>query len=206
MWGSDLASAHGWAINLSGGYHHAKADEGGGFCFFSDIAIAARRVLRDRDHAVILVIDLDAHQGNGYASIFRGDPRIQILDVYNADIYPHDEEAKQYIQFRYPIASRSADETYLAVIREAIPPAIERTRPDIIFYIAGADIYEGDTLGCLCVSQGGIIARDEFVFGQAFMNGVPVLMVGGGGYADETGSIVGESIVNLLKNVINVST
>jgi histone deacetylase 11 len=202
----DLALAQGWAMNLSGGYHHAKADEGGGFCFFSDIAIAAERVLRNSEETGILVIDLDAHQGNGYASVFKGDPRIRILDVYNTDIYPHDEEAKQYIQFGYPVPSHTGDETYLALIREAIPPAIEKTSPDLILYIAGADIYEGDALGCMAVSELGIITRDEFVFRQAFMHGIPLLMVAGGGYADETATIMGRSIVNLLRNVIDLSS
>jgi histone deacetylase 11 len=203
--GGDLAIEQGWAINLSGGYHHAKSDEGGGFCFFSDIAVAARKLLTERKNMVILVVDLDAHQGNGYASIFRDDERLRILDVYNEDIYPHDEEAKQYIHFHYPVSSHIEDEAYLSIIQKAVPDAIEKAKPDFIFYIAGADLFKGDVLGCMGVSESGVISRDEFVFRQALLNGVPVLMVAGGGYADKTGEIMGRSIVNLLKNVICVS-
>jgi histone deacetylase 11 len=203
--GCDLAIAQGWAINLSGGYHHAKSDGGGGFCFFSDIAVAARKLLTERKNMVILVVDLDAHQGNGYASIFKDDERVRILDVYNEDIYPHDEKAKQYIHFHYPVSSHIEDGTYLSIIQKAVPDAIEKAGPDFIFYIAGADLFRGDVLGCMGVSERGVISRDEFVFRQALLNGVPVLMVAGGGYAEETGAIMGRSIVNLLKNVICVS-
>jgi histone deacetylase 11 len=200
--GSKLAFEHGWAMNLSGGYHHAKSNEGGGFCFFSDIAIAARKLFAEREKATVLVIDLDAHQGNGYASIFKNDERVAILDVYNEDIYPHDGEAKQYISFDYPVRSRIEDKTYLSIIGQAVPDAIEQVKADIIFYIAGADLFADDALGCMSISEAGIIRRDEIVFENSLKHGIPVLMVLGGGYTEGAATIMSRSIVNLIKNVI----
>lgn len=197
--GSRLALEYGWAINLSGGYHHAKSDEGGGFCFFSDIAVAAGKMLQEHDRMDILVIDLDAHQGNGYASIFKGNERIQILDVYNEDIYPHDEEAKQYVQFHYPVSAHIEDEAYLSIIERAVPDAMEHAAPGIIFYIAGADPFREDVLGCMAISEAGLIRRDEIVFKQGLQRGIPVLMVLGGGYTESAASITGRSIANLIR-------
>ncbi len=199
--GSQIAMEHGWAINLSGGYHHAKSDSGGGFCFFSDIGVAIRRLQSTRERMIILIVDLDAHQGNGYASILRDDEHVRILDVYNEDIYPHDEEAKQFIDFHYPLSSYIDDTPYLRVVEQAVPAAIERAKPGIIFYIAGSDIFADDALGCMAVSETGIKRRDEIVFKHAFMHEIPILMMLGGGYTDASSRIMGGSIVHLIRNV-----
>jgi histone deacetylase 11 len=200
--GSELALEHGWAVNLSGGYHHAKADEGGGFCFFSDIAIAASKLKQGNERTSVLIVDLDAHQGNGYASIFEHDEYIAILDVYNEDIYPRDTEAKEYIRFHHPLPSRIEDEAYLSIIRKAVPRALEEIEPGIVYYIAGADLYREDVLGQMSISAAGIIKRDEIVFENALSRGIPVLMLLGGGYTEGAATIMGRSIVHLIKTVI----
>jgi len=98
--GIQLALQYGWAINLSGGYHHAKADRGGGFCFFADIAIAIFKVWEEKPELTILIVDLDVHQGNGYAEIFKDHTQVYIFDIYNESIYPLDLKAKEYIDFK----------------------------------------------------------------------------------------------------------
>jgi len=200
--GCKLALKYGWAMNLSGGYHHAKANEGGGFCFFADIPIGVFRTFEKNPDLSVLIVDLDAHQGNGYASIFKDDPRVSIFDVYNQDIYPHDEAAKRYIRFHYPVSSGIGDDEYTTLIASSIPEALKSAKPGLIIYIAGADIFEDDTLGGMCISANGIQKRDEIVFSNAVAYGIPVLMVSGGGYAKETATITGTSIVHILKNVV----
>jgi len=200
--GASLAKEYGWAINLSGGYHHAKANTGGGFCFYADIPIAIYKLFKMNPELSVLIIDLDAHQGNGYASIFEDDERIHILDVYNREIYPNDTEAKRYIEFNYPVKSYMEDEEYISLVEKAIPDAVAKSNPRLIVYIAGTDILKGDELGCMGVSEDGIIKRDEIVFKNAIGKGIPILMVLGGGYSKKSALVTAKSIGNFLKNLI----
>jgi histone deacetylase 11 len=196
--GCKLALKYGWAINLSGGYHHAKANSGGGFCIFADIPIAVYKLLNENPQLCILIVDLDAHQGNGYESIFKDDPRVHIFDVYNEDIYPNDYEAKKYIEFDYPLKSYVKDNEYLSLIIQELPKAISKTNPNLIIYNAGTDIFEEDPLGCMSISEAGILKRDEIVFKLAFENKVPIIMLLSGGYTQKSATIIGKSIENIL--------
>lgn len=197
--GAGLALQHGWAINLAGGYHHAKAAFGSGFCFFADINIAAQVVWEKQPDTRIMVIDLDAHQGNGFAATFGAEPRVALLDVYNGDIYPHDQPARRHVKYDRPIRSRTQTPAYMALIQELIPMAVVDEAPGLIIYNAGTDIYEKDPLGALSISKEGIIARDEFVFRTAKQAGIPILMVLSGGYTRESYLLIAESILNLSK-------
>ena len=197
--GAGLALKHGWAINLAGGYHHAKAAFGSGFCFFADINIAAQVVWEQKPDTRIMVIDLDAHQGNGFASTFGDERRVALLDVYNGDIYPHDQPARRFVKYDRPIRSRTRTKDYLALLEELIPMAIIDEAPQLIIYNAGTDIYEKDPLGALGISKEGVIARDEFVFRTAKQIGVPILMLLSGGYTHESYLLIAESILNLSK-------
>ncbi len=195
--GARLAIKNGWAINLSGGYHHAKAESGGGFCFYADVPVAINKLWQDNKDLRVLIIDLDAHQGNGNSSIFKDDSRVFILDVFQKDNYPYNDEAKNYVDFSYPVDSIE-DEEYLGIIKEAIPDAISQSNPDLIVYNSGTDIYIEDPLGRMRISKEAIIERDELVFKSARSENIPVLMVLSGGYSSASYEIIGESIVNLL--------
>lgn len=197
--GTDLARQHGWSINLSGGYHHAKADAGSGFCFFSDIALGVYHALAQPGVEKAMVVDLDAHQGNGFEAIFADDPRIATLDIYNGDIWPMDHAAAKYIRYRHPIGMGTADEAYLALLRRTLPAALDAEKPGFLLYNAGTDIYKKDPLGGLNVTAAGILARDEFVFAQAMERDIPILMVLSGGYHKDNAEIIASSIRYLLK-------
>lgn len=207
---SQLALEHGWAINLSGGYHHAKADRGEGFCVYADIPLAIRKLPVSVDK--VLIVDLDAHQGNGFQTIFSAIgqdesgksavefvpvPEVAILDMYNKDVYPHDSFAKQFIGYKGEMASGTKDDVYLETLHHLLPLAISEHQPKIVFYNAGTDIYEHDPLGGLKISREGIIARDEFVFSQCRARNIPVVMVLSGGYTRESANIISSSIANL---------
>ena len=226
---SNLALTNGWAINLSGGYHHAKSGNGEGFCVYADIPIAIRKLLNMKSDMTTdltgdppkiskaLIVDLDAHQGNGYLSAFTSiDPtskefsyaklsNIRIFDMYNGDIYPHDTFAKDFIDYDFPLPSKTSDKKYLSLLREYLPQVLDEDRPDIVFYNAGTDIYERDPLGALSITKAGIIERDEFVFQSCRERNIPIVMVLSGGYTAESAEIISKSIANLIdKKIISL--
>jgi len=201
--GANLALQYGWAINLSGGYHHTKADSSSGFGYYADVPLAVETLWEKFSDMKVLIIDLDAHQGNGNESIFQDDPRVFILDIYRSDNYPSDHAVKQYIDFDYPV-EKVTEQEYLSIVKEAIPQAIESVQPDIIMYNAGTDIYEKDPLGKMHITREGIIQRDAFVFGQSRENAIPILMVLSGGYTPESAEIIGASIKNIITHVLQI--
>jgi len=200
--GVELAFQYGWCINLAGGYHHAKGNSGGGFCFYADIPIAVHKALKKKPDLSVLIVDLDAHQGNGCADIFKYDANVHILDIYNAFIYPGEKMVQQYVDFNYPVFPSIRETDYLALVTENVARAIKKCSPDLIVYNAGADILEGDPLGGMHISTQGMIWRDNIVFTQALTHHIPILMVLAGGYTRQSAIATAYSIENLLKNVI----
>ncbi len=193
------------AINLSGGYHHAKAYEGDGFCVFADVPYAAYKLWKKNPKLKIMVVDLDAHHGNGNADIFRNEKRAAIFDVYSWPNYPqYDNETKQYVKYGYPVQCNIGsekcgvrDQEYLAVI-DKLKDAIAEFEPGLIFYNAGTDILEGDTVGRMNISKEGVVIRDEKVFAIARELGVPVCMVTSGGYTKASADVIAASVTNLV--------
>lgn len=205
--GAQLAVERGWAINLGGGYHHAKSCEGGGFCVYADIPIAIHKLWQKYPTLKVLIIDLDAHQGNGHEGCFLQDSRLNkqlfIFDVYNGYIYPGDTKAKAAIRFNYPVRSYIKDEQYLGLLNDKLPKALETlanegNKPDLIIYNAGTDIFEKDALGRMSITEQGIIERDQIVFENARKNNIPIEMVFSGGYTADTARIISNSIKNLM--------
>lgn len=194
----------GWAINLSGGYHHAKHDCGGGFCAFADIPLAIATLWEKHPKHKVMIVDLDAHQGNGHESFFQGDERVVIYDIYNGQIYPQDHKARKRIDYNYPVKSGIKDAEYLGLLEDTLPAAIEESKPDFIIYNAGTDIFEKDPLGNMKISAAGIKKRDELVFSYAQKNNIPILMVLSGGYTQESSTIIGNSLSHILQNILKV--
>lgn len=193
-----LALVKGWAINLGGGFHHAWKEEGGGFCVYADIALAVKYLRKHHPRIKsFMIIDLDAHQGNGVERDFMGDKEVFILDMYNAYIYPLDEEAKAGMALGVELEPGTGDEVYLARLKQALTTAFSRFNPDIIFYNAGTDVLQKDPLGFLNLSPDGVIQRDERVFREALTRRIPIVMLLSGGYQKNNYEIVGRSILNL---------
>ncbi len=195
----ELAMEHGWSINLSGGYHHAKENNGEGFCFLADVNLMIEHLREQGKIQRALIVDLDAHQGNGHESIHGADEQVFILDMYNASIYPGETELKPYINYDVPLKPRIKDKRYLSLLEERLPRAIAESKPDILIYVAGTDIYELDPLGQLSISKEGIKQRDAFVFKCAREAKLPIVMTLSGGYHKDSGPIIGESIGEILK-------
>ncbi|KAL3267127.1 hypothetical protein HHI36_011267 [Cryptolaemus montrouzieri] len=194
-----LALERGWSINLGGGFHHCSARKGGGFCIYADITLLIHFLFKYYSDKVrrIMIIDLDAHQGNGHERDFKNNPNVYILDVFNKNIYPHDHEAKKTIRKKVELDFYTHDNEYLPLVKGSIITAFEEFNPDLIVYNAGTDILEGDSLGALSVSAKGIISRDEMVFRNAISRHIPIVMLTSGGYKRRTAGIIARSIINL---------
>jgi acetoin utilization deacetylase AcuC-like enzyme len=170
----------GTAFNLGGGFHHAFRGHGEGFCAVNDVAVAICALIEERLIAKAMVLDLDVHQGNGTASIFAGSPGVFTISFHQQNNYPH-EKPPSTIDVGLP--DGLGDVEYLARLRAVYEPAVTVFRPDILFYVAGADPYYDDQLGGLGLTMEGMKARDRTVFDSAFRSGVPVVTVLAGGYA-----------------------
>ena len=203
---AQAALEHGKAVNLSGGYHHASFDEGDGFCIYPDVPIAIKELREQKLFQRVAIIDLDGHQANGTEKCFQGDQDLLIADVYNEEIWPGDEIAKKYIDVPVPLLNGVKDAEYLKGVEENVFPAVQKFKPDIIFYNAGNDIYEKDHLTEIQISWKGIITRDKLVFSFAEENNIPIVMVLSGGYHPDSAAIIAESVVQHFGHKIHPST
>lgn len=167
-------------IHLGGGFHHAFPDHGEGFCVFNDIAIAIRRLKKDRRIKKAMVIDCDLHHGNGTAFIFQGDKEVFTFSIHQENNYPF---PKPPSNLDIGLEDGAGDKRYLEELYRAIPKIIEAIKPDLIIYVAGADPYKEDQIGNLGLSIDGLKERDEFVFEECNKFKIPVSVVLAGGYA-----------------------
>jgi histone deacetylase 11 len=190
-----LALDHGIAINLSGGYHHAADSWGDGFCVYADIPLAAMTLHQEGRVQKVLVVDLDAHQGNGTAAVFRSWPWASILDVYEEDLYPM---PKQPEDFPIPIPAGLAGVEYLEIVREALPRALEAVRPELVIYNAGSDPFIDDPLTRLSLSLSDLAQRDLLVATITREHNVPMAMVLSGGYSSQSWRIHADGIAAIL--------
>ncbi len=186
------AMQQGIAANLAGGTHHSYADKGSGFCVFNDVAVAARllqaEVAREKRHGLqVAVIDLDVHQGNGTAHIFRQDPSVFTVSMHGAKNFPFRKEASD-IDIELP--DGCGDQEYLAQLSLALHQLEQRCEPGLIFYLAGADPHEGDRLGRLQLSFEGLRQRDRMVLEWARQKQLPVAMAMAGGYGKDIADTV----------------
>src|SRR5262245_24980681 len=177
-----LALTHGLAVHLGGGFHHAFTNHGEGFCLVNDAAIAIRMLQRDAAIARPLVVDLDVHHGNGTAAIFRNDAAVFTFSMHQLANYPL---YKPPSDLDVDLPNGIRDEEYLAPLAQYLPAILEKHRPDIIFYLAGADPYQGDLLGGLGLTIDGLKRRDAVVIETA-KSRVPLVITLAGGYARNT--------------------
>ena len=177
---AEAALDDGVAANLGGGTHHAFADVGRGFCVFNDV-VTAIRALRPRV-ARVLVVDLDVHQGDGTHALLADDAAAFTLSVNGFRNYPF-RRVPGDLELDLPDGTR--DDAYLDGVARLLPEALERARPQLCFYLAGADPYEGDRLGRLALTKPGLAERDRLVRDLLRQAGVPVCVTLAGGYAEQ---------------------
>ena len=175
-----LARQHGVAYNVGGGFHHAFPGHGEGFCAINDVAVAVRVMQREGLIRKALVLDCDVHQGNGTAAIFAKDDTVFTLSIHQLHNYPAEKPPSN---LDIHLEDGVSDMEYLEKLRGAYLPALQLFRPDIVFFVAGADPYLEDQLGGINLSKSGLIARDRLVLERAILLGIPVVVVLAGGYA-----------------------
>lgn len=182
------AMARGAAANLGGGFHHAFPDHGEGFCVFHDVAIAIRELQAAKEIRRAAVIDVDVHQGNGTAAIFRDDPSVFTFSIHEEANYP---AIKPPSDQDIGLETGARGDTYLGVLERWIPGILDRHQPDLVAYVGGADPYEQDQLGRLRLTRDDLRARDRYVFGACAQRGIPVAVFLAGGYARNLDDTVG---------------
>jgi acetoin utilization deacetylase AcuC-like enzyme len=177
----------GIAASLAGGTDHAGTSWGEGFCVFNDTAVAAREMQARGAARRVLILDCDVHQGNGTAEIFAADPTVFTMSIHGARNFPL---RKHPSSLDVPLDDGTDDDAYLAALAPAVAESFDRGRPDLVFYIAGADPYEHDRLGRLRLTKQGLFDRDRMVLDAARAAGVPLAIVLGGGYSADLDAIV----------------
>lgn len=176
----------GCAVNLGGGFHHAFAGRAEGFCYINDVAVAVRAVQAAELARRFVIVDVDLHQGNGTAAIFRDEPAVFTFSIHQEHLYPRKERGDLDIGLDF----NAGDDEYLRHLRTQVPRILDEHKPDLVVYVAGADPYEEDQLGQLKLTKAGLGERDHIVFGAAHVRNLPVAAVLAGGYARDMNDTV----------------
>lgn len=178
---AEAALHEGVGANLGGGTHHAFAASGRGFCVLNDVVVAVRALQKRGLCCRVLVIDLDVHQGDGTHAAFQRDASAFTLSLNGFRNYPF-RRVPGDLELDFP--DETADEEYLEGLRRLLPRAVSASRPELAFYLAGADPFVGDRLGRLGLTKAGLTDRDTVVRDVLEEAGVPVCVTLAGGYAD----------------------
>ncbi|MFL2596431.1 MAG: histone deacetylase [Flavobacteriaceae bacterium] len=185
--GAEKALDCGIAMNIAGGTHHAFPSRGEAFCLLNDQAIGAQHLL-DKGYAKkILILDLDVHQGNGTASIFKNNKDVFTCSVHGAKNYPFRKEVSDY---DVSMEDNCSDSVYIEEIQSLLHKLYDKIVPDFIFYLCGVDILESDKLGRLGMSMTGCKKRDELVLSFCKEKEIPVQCSMGGGYSKDLRVII----------------
>jgi acetoin utilization deacetylase AcuC-like enzyme len=176
---SQLAIQHGKSINLTGGYHHAFANFGSGFCMINDLYLAALSMLQNDTINKVLIFDADVHQGDGTAKLASNNQHVFTVSIHGEKNFPH---RKQVSNLDFPLPKGTTDDLYLDTVNHALHEAFNSFKPDAVIYDAGVDIHCNDDLGHLDISTEGVLARDTCVFDYCNHKGIPIAAVIGGGY------------------------
>lgn len=185
--GALLAFENKIAFNIAGGTHHAYSDRGEAFCMLNDQAIASTFLLKNKWAKKILIVDLDVHQGNGTAEIFRNNPKVFTFSMHGKNNYPFEKE-KSDLDISFD--DKTTDNQYLSVLKETLYKLIEKEKPDFIFYQSGVDVLASDKLGKLALSVEGCAERDTIVFEFCQKYQIPIQCSMGGGYSPDLVTII----------------
>ena len=196
----DFAVKYGASVNIAGGTHHAFRDRGEGFCLFNDVAIGSYYALEKHQMKSILILDLDVHQGNGTASIFKDNDQVFTFSMHGEKNYPFHKETSN---LDVPVKDGIKGEEYLKKLKENLDFLIDKLSPDLIFYISGVDILDTDKLGRLAVKREDCKKRDEMVFEFSKKCKAPIVTVMGGGYSEKIYDIV-EAHCNTFKCMLSL--
>ena len=171
---------NGFGVSLSGGTHHAFRDHGEGYCLYNDSAIASRTIQKEGRVRRVVIIDCDAHQGNGTAAIFQEDPTVFTFSIHGKNNFPARKETSD---LDVPMEDDTDDTAYLCALEDGVYQAIRSAKAELAIYLAGADPYADDRYGRLALSKEGLAERDRVVLRECRNAGIPVAITMAGGYA-----------------------
>lgn len=194
------AMQYGVSLNVAGGTHHAFADRGEGFCLLNDFAIASNYLLHHKVAKQVLIVDLDVHQGNGTAALFKGKEEVFTFSMHGAHNYPF---RKEQSDLDIGLTDGTNGETYLEILSAELPRLIKKLQPDFIFYLSGVDVLSTDKFGKMDLSIYECKLRDETVFELCKKNNIPVVVAMGGGYSPSIKDIV-EAHCNTYKSAKDI--
>jgi acetoin utilization deacetylase AcuC-like enzyme len=183
---TELTEKFDYVFNIGGGYHHSYPDHAEGFCYLNDVAVATNMYLGKYPENKVLIIDLDVHQGNGNSKIFQGDERVFTFSMHQENLYPKKEESSMDIG----LPDNCSDTLYLKYLDDALDDIYKVHKPQLIYYLAGADPYEDDRLGSLKITKYGLISRDKKIKDFALKTNSKAVIVTAGGYATNTSDTV----------------
>ena len=183
---SKLAITNGIACNTAGGSHHANFEGGAGYCVFNDVAVAAQYLLDRGLAGRILIVDLDVHQGNGSADIFKDNKNVFTFSMHSKSNYP---AKKSVSDLDVELEDNMEDAQYIKLLKFYLHQLNDENF-DYVFYVAGVDIHFNDRLGKLKISDEGVKKRDEIVTENFFSKGIPLCGVLGGGYNKDFNKLV----------------
>lgn len=185
--GCKFAQENGIAFNVAGGTHHSGSNWGEGFCLLNDQAISANYLINNRLSKIILIIDLDVHQGNGTAEIFQNESRVFTFSMHGDKNFPF---RKEISDLDVPLNDGAKDEEYLALLEINLKIAFEKSKPDFVFYLAGVDVLSTDKLGKLDLTKAACKERDRIVLQFCKNKNIPIQVSMGGGYSTDIKDIV----------------
>jgi histone deacetylase 11 len=186
--------------NLSGGYHHASKGSAEGFCIYNDVGITVENLIKRgsiSNHDRILIIDIDAHHGNGNAYVFMDNSNVTMLDIYNNDIYPMGDYTKERINVNIPLNAKTCGDEYLSKLKAGLDEI--QANYKLAFVIAGTDVLYTDPLGGLGLTVDECVCRDQLVFEKIQSLSIPSVFLGGGGYGNDSAITIIKSITNLYQ-------
>ncbi len=185
--GCHYAMQYGIAFNVAGGTHHAGSNWAEGFCLLNDQAVAANYLLHRKLAGSVLIIDLDVHQGNGTAEIFRSNQHVFTFSMHAEKNFPF---RKEQSDLDIGLPAGTGDEEYLDILNHHLEPLFEKVKPDFVFYLSGVDVLSTDKLGHLALSREACKMRDQLVLSLCKSRKVPVQVSMGGGYSPQIIDIV----------------
>ena len=192
---AETALTDGLAFHIGGGFHHAFADHGEGFCALNDVAIAVERLRAEGRIGRAMIVDLDVHQGNGTAALFAGRADVFTYSLHQMDIYPAEKPPGT---LDVGLWSGDGDDKYLAALRADYPRIADEFKPDLVVYLAGADSLAGDKIGGLACTLDGLAERDRIVLEETRRRGIPMAVVLAGGYGRDLDDTV-EAHLNTIR-------
>jgi len=183
-------------FNLGGGYHHAHPERGEGFCLINDVAIAIQKFKQLNRGQKYIIIDLDYHQGNGNLLYFQDDPSVFTFSIHAASWVEIDRPHNKDIL----VPDNCDDQTYMRILEKELNSVCESFKPDAVFYIAGSDVYEKDALAGMKLTREGVLNRNLFVYRKVRKAGIPLIVLAGGGYGQDSWEVYYDFIAYALKH------